>query len=178
MEKGLLPNEVMLGEVSRLLEEGREVVMKPKGNSMLPFIRGDIDSVALRKPEQLKVGDIALARFNGKYILHRVIALEGDKVTLMGDGNLSGTEKGNRSEVFGIVTEIISPEGLEAVNFNRMISMNASAAFLWKEVEDKDFDTETLVQLLLDNYDITREVAEKDVATLLQSWKEAGVVEE
>lgn len=111
MEKELLPNEVMLGEVARLLEEGREVVMKPKGFSMLPFIRGDIDSVALHKPEQLKVGDIALARFNGKYILHRVIALEGDKVTLMGDGNLSGTEKGSRSEVFGIVTEIISPEG-------------------------------------------------------------------
>ena len=73
---------------------------------------------------------------------------------------------------------ILVAEGLETVNFNRMISMNASAAFLWKEVEDKDFDTETLVQLLLDNYDITREVAEKDVATLLQSWKEARVVEE
>ena len=71
---------------------------------------------------------------------------------------------------------ILVAEGLEAVNFNRMISMNATAAFLWREVEDKDFDAEGLVQLLLDNYDITREVAEKDVATLLQSWKEADVV--
>jgi hypothetical protein len=35
-----------------------------------------------------------------------------------------------------------------------------------------------LVQLLIDNYDITREVAEKDVDQLLQSWKEANIVEE
>lgn len=73
---------------------------------------------------------------------------------------------------------ILVAEGLEAANFNRMISMNASAAFLWKEVEDKEFDSEMLVQLLLDNYDIAREVAEKDVAALLKSWKEAGVVED
>lgn len=73
---------------------------------------------------------------------------------------------------------ILVAEGLEAANFNRMISMNASAAFLWKEVEDKEFDSEMLVQLLLDNYDITREVAEKDVAALLKSLNEAGVVED
>ena len=73
---------------------------------------------------------------------------------------------------------ILVAEGLKAANFNRMISMNASAAFLWKEVEDKEFDSEMLVQLLLDNYDITREVAEKDVAALLKSLNEAGVVED
>ena len=73
---------------------------------------------------------------------------------------------------------ILVAEGLEAVNFNRMISMNETATFLWKEVEGKEFDAEMLVQLLLDNYDTSREVAEKDVAALLKSWKEAGVVEQ
>ena len=57
-----------------------------------------------------------------------------------------------------------------------MISMNESAAFLWKALENKDFESDTLVDLLLEEYDITREVAEKDVATLLQTWKEADLI--
>jgi hypothetical protein len=109
MTKVVLPNEVLIGEVAELLNAGREVVMTPKGNSMLPFIRGDVDNVRLRKPESLHVGDIVLAWFGGRYVMHRIIALDGDMVTLMGDGNLQGTEKGSRSEVLGIVVEIITP---------------------------------------------------------------------
>ena len=105
----VLPNEVLIGEVAELLNAGREVVMTPKGNSMLPFIRGDVDNVRLRKPESLHVGDIALARFGGRYVMHRIIAINGDTVTLMGDGNLQGTESGPRSEVIGVVLEIITP---------------------------------------------------------------------
>lgn len=72
---------------------------------------------------------------------------------------------------------ILVAEGLEAVDFSRMISMNESAAFLWKAVGDKDFEAETLVNLLMEEYDITREMAEKDVASLLQTWKEANIIE-
>ena len=72
---------------------------------------------------------------------------------------------------------VLVAEGLEAVDFSRMISMNESAAFLWRSVEDKDFEAETLVDFLLEEYDIAREVAEKDVATLLQTWKEADLIE-
>lgn len=110
MEKVYLPNEVLMSEIAQLLSEGREVVMTPKGNSMLPFIRGEVDSVRLRKTERLQVGDIVLAHFDGRFLLHRVIALDGEKVTLMGDGNLKGTEEGPRSEVFGKVVEIITPQ--------------------------------------------------------------------
>ena len=73
---------------------------------------------------------------------------------------------------------ILVAEGLEAVDFSSMISMNESAAFLWNEVEDKDFDAETLTTLLTDNYDITRETAQNDVAVLLESWSAAGLIEE
>ena len=71
---------------------------------------------------------------------------------------------------------ILVAEGLEAVDFSRMISMNESAAFLWNAVEGKDFEAETLVNLLMEEYGITREVAEKDVAALLQTWKEANII--
>ena len=73
---------------------------------------------------------------------------------------------------------ILIAEGLEAVDFSRMISMNESAAFLWKEVEDKDFDAEMLTALLTDNYDIALETAQNDVAALLESWSAAGLIEE
>lgn len=68
---------------------------------------------------------------------------------------------------------ILVAEGLEAADANRLISMNESAAFLWKAVEDKEFDAETLIDLLIEEYGITREVAEKDVASLLETWKQA-----
>lgn len=74
---------------------------------------------------------------------------------------------------------ILIVEGLEAeVDFSRMISLNESAAFLWKEIVDKDFDAEMLASLLVDNYDIDRETAQNDVAALLKSWSAAGIIEE
>lgn len=109
MEKVAFPNEVLLGEIAQLLSVGREVVMTPKGISMLPFIRGEVDQVKLRQPGKLKVGDIVLAHFGGQYVMHRIIEISGDRITLMGDGNLQGTEQGKYSEVVGLVTEIIKP---------------------------------------------------------------------
>lgn len=109
--KLLLPNEVLLGEVERMLDEGREVLMVPKGRSMLPFIRGEVDKVLLSKPKELKVGDIALAWVDDRYVMHRVIAIDGQKVTLMGDGNLQGREQTTRDQVVGVVVDIITPEG-------------------------------------------------------------------
>ena len=61
---------------------------------------------------------------------------------------------------------------------NQMISMNETAAFLWEAVEGKTFDTEALAKLLVDEYDISMEVAEKDVTALLQTWNKAGVIED
>ena len=73
---------------------------------------------------------------------------------------------------------ILVAEGLEAVDFSRMISLNASAALLWQEVEGKEFDADALVQLLLDEYDVDREMAEKDVKALLETWTKANVIED
>ena len=110
MGKVILPNEVLLGEVARLLGEGREVVMTPKGRSMLPFIRGEVDRIKLQQPDGLSVGDIVLAYFGNRYVLHRIVGINGDKITLMGDGNLKDVEQGDRKDVVGVVVEIITPD--------------------------------------------------------------------
>ncbi len=106
MDKRVLPNEVLLEEAGRLLDEGRDVTFTPLGSSMLPFIHGGKDSVTLRKMPSAQVGDIALVRLPGRYVLHRIIALEGEKVTLMGDGNLVGTENCTTADIMGTVTAI------------------------------------------------------------------------
>jgi len=107
MDKRILSNEVFLEEVGSLLDEGREVSFTPLGSSMLPFIRGGKDSVRLKKKDTVEVGDMVLVRLKGRYVLHRVIALDGEHVTLMGDGNLRGTEHCLRSDVMGTVTAIL-----------------------------------------------------------------------
>ena len=106
-----MPNEVILSEMARQLDEGRDVIMTPKGVSMLPFIRGEKDSVLLRKTSPLHVGDIVLVNFNGTFLMHRIITINGRRITLMGDGHLQGTETGNISDVLGTVIEIIRPNG-------------------------------------------------------------------
>ena len=110
MDRIVLPNDVLLNEVAQLLGEGREVIITPKGRSMLPFIRDEVDQVKLRQSDSLSVGDIVLAYFGNHYVLHRIVAINGEKVVLMGDGNLKGTEQGDRSEVVGKVVEIITPD--------------------------------------------------------------------
>lgn len=95
MKKVILSNNVLLGEVERLLRNGTTVTIRTKGNSMLPFIVGERDSVVLVPySERPNVGDIALAHLNNNvYVLHRIISIsENENVILMGDGNLKGTE--------------------------------------------------------------------------------------
>jgi len=106
-----LPNELMLSEVSEFLNEGREVVIKTKGWSMLPFIIGDRDSVKLKRSESYEEGDIVLARLaGGQWVLHRLFRkLDGDRIILKGDGNLVGTEQCLLSDIRGAVVEILKP---------------------------------------------------------------------
>ncbi len=113
MDKRVIPNDILLGEVAALLREGREAVITPTGNSMLPFIRGGVDHVVLRRTDDITVGDIVLVHTGGRYILHRLIARDGDALTLMGDGNLQGTESCTTAEVVGTVTAVIRPSGRE-----------------------------------------------------------------
>jgi len=106
MDKLILPNGVLLGEVSKIIAEGKDVAFTPKGNSMLPFIYGGKDSVIITAAPSVKVGDIVLVKIDGKYLLHRIYEIDGDKLTLMGDGNIRGTEACMKSDVVGRVREI------------------------------------------------------------------------
>jgi hypothetical protein len=72
---------------------------------------------------------------------------------------------------------IVAGEGLEHMNFNKLISLNATAAFLWKALVGKEFTAEEMAQLLVDEYGIDMELALTDSRNLMQSWTEAGIAE-
>lgn len=72
---------------------------------------------------------------------------------------------------------IVVAEGLEHINFNKLISLNATAAYLWKKLVDKEFTTEEMAQLLIDEYGIDMELAMTDSAKLMEAWKDAGIAE-
>ncbi|MBQ6283726.1 MAG: S24/S26 family peptidase [Bacteroidales bacterium] len=111
-EGKIVDMDLFMGGIGEFLGEGKEVVMTPKGNSMLPFIKGDRDSVVLTKPSKpFEVGNIVLAKVGQRYIMHRIFAVEGDSLTLMGDGNVCGTESCHTSDVIGLVTEIRKENG-------------------------------------------------------------------
>lgn len=74
---------------------------------------------------------------------------------------------------------IITGEGVAQIDFNKMIVLNESAAFLWKGVGDgRDFTVEDLASMLVDCYGIDMDTASRDSAAIAQKWIEAGIVSE
>jgi hypothetical protein len=72
---------------------------------------------------------------------------------------------------------IVTGEGLARVDFSRVVSLNATAAYLWEQVEGKDFTPDDLVALLTARYDVDEARAREDVDKMLVSWREAGLIE-
>jgi hypothetical protein len=93
----IVPNDILLGEIRKLVAEGHPVKFRVRGYSMLPFIVGDRDSVRLVKTNVYQPKDIVLAEIQpGHYVLHRIVSIAGnqpeDSVILMGDANMKEQE--------------------------------------------------------------------------------------
>ena len=77
---------------------------------------------------------------------------------------------------------ILVGESMALINFNKMITLNETAAFLWEKAAEAtsahgSFDASTLCQALCAEYDVAPEPAMTDVTATISSWKEAGVIE-
>lgn len=72
---------------------------------------------------------------------------------------------------------IIVAEGKENIDFTKIISMNETAAYLWKNVEGKDFDSDTLKNLLMKEYEVEETTADTDAKNIAKQWIEAGIAE-
>ena len=108
----VLPNDEILHALIALVDDGQRVILPVKGNSMLPFIIGGRESVEMVKPETIAVGDVVLAWINGnRFVVHRIIRIEGDQVQLMGDGNITAEEYCTISDVKARAEYVVTPKG-------------------------------------------------------------------
>lgn len=98
-----VPNAVLLGQVKEAIREGHTATINVKGYSMRPFLEHCRDKVRLAPFTDLKVGDAVLAEFSpDKYVLHRIIEIDGDVVVMMGDGNLRHKEICCKEDIVGL----------------------------------------------------------------------------
>ncbi|MBR3744279.1 MAG: PqqD family protein [Bacteroidales bacterium] len=72
---------------------------------------------------------------------------------------------------------IVVGEGLALVNFDKMLSLNESAAYLWEQVNGRDFTEDDLTNLLTDKYEVSEEKAREDVRKMIIIWQENGMLE-
>ena len=72
---------------------------------------------------------------------------------------------------------IVAAEGIENINFSKLISLNSTAAFLWKALEGKEFTVEEMAQLLVDEYGIDMDTALTDSKSLCKAWMDAEIAE-
>ena len=74
---------------------------------------------------------------------------------------------------------IIVPAGIENVDFSRIISLNPTAAFLWEKISCmEEFTIDTMVEALLEEYEVEEEIAREDSKLIVERWKEMELIEE
>ncbi|MBR4365882.1 MAG: PqqD family protein [Bacteroidaceae bacterium] len=72
---------------------------------------------------------------------------------------------------------VIVGEGIEQINFNKLLTLNDTAAFLWEEAGKGDFTVESLVEALTQQYDVDSDIATADVKRLIDKWLDMGLIE-
>lgn len=74
--------------------------------------------------------------------------------------------------------KVIIAQGIENLDFSKMINLNESAAYLWEQVQGTDFTAADLAAKLCEAYDVDEATATADAEALMKSWLEMGLVEE
>lgn len=72
---------------------------------------------------------------------------------------------------------VVIGEGLAQVSFNKMLSLNDSAAWLWEQVQGMEFTPEVLAGLLQEKYEVDAVRALDDSQKIVSEWLEQGVLD-
>lgn len=137
MEKLIVSNDTFFDAVIALLREGKKVTVPAKGESMLPFIVGGVDSVVLEGVDggapagtvlrTANVGDVVLFRADGRFILHRIIYKDNDKALceIQGDGILRAKDLCGCDQIYGRVTTVlkggVTPVDVDSPSYRRKV---------------------------------------------------------
>lgn len=99
-----IANRELFGIVRDTLLEGSTVRVAVNGQSMLPFFRSG-STITLRpvREEDIRKYSVVMADAGDSFVVHRIIEVGEEKVTLLGDGNYIGTESVSRDKIYGVV---------------------------------------------------------------------------
>lgn len=70
---------------------------------------------------------------------------------------------------------IVVPAGDTAIDFNGMITLNETAAFLWSLLEN-DTDEEAMVKAMLAEYEVDEETARNGIERFVNKLRDEGLL--
>ena len=74
---------------------------------------------------------------------------------------------------------VIVAEGLENIDFSKIISLNESAAYLWRKAEALPaFTADDMKAWILEEYEVDEATAQADAQAVAQQWIQAGITME
>lgn len=99
-----IANRELFAIVRDTLLEGSTVRVAVKGQSMLPFFRSG-STITLRPINEgdIRKYNVVMADAGNAFVVHRIIEVSEEYVTLLGDGNYLGTERVTRDKIYGVV---------------------------------------------------------------------------
>ena len=99
-----IANRELFAIVRDTLLEGSTVRVAVNGQSMLPFFRSG-STITLRpiKEGDIRKYNVVMADAGNAFVVHRIIEVGEDFVTLLGGGNYLGTERVTRNKIYGVV---------------------------------------------------------------------------
>ena len=70
---------------------------------------------------------------------------------------------------------IVVPVGEELVNFDAMITLNETGAFLWEQLQEEKTEEE-LVKALCAEFDVSQDIAKSDISEFIGLLQQAKVL--
>lgn len=104
----------LLDNIEEVVATGELFKLRVTGYSMLPLLGHRNDIIVVRRVDNSEkiIGRIAMFRGpRHNIIVHRVIDVSNDEVTLRGDGNIFQIEHCRREEIIGVVESVIRNSG-------------------------------------------------------------------
>lgn len=100
----IISNRTLFSVVRDTLLEGNTVRVAVKGESMLPFFRSG-STITLRpvREEDIRKYNVVMADAGHAFVVHRIVDVKDDCITLFGDGNIRGVERVARDKIYGVV---------------------------------------------------------------------------
>ena len=112
----------LTSHIEQIVKPGETFKMVVTGYSMLPLLGYGRDTIILHRTtdDEDIMGRIAMFRASdGHIVVHRIIAVEGDVVTLRGDGNILQCESSLRKDILGVVESVVRESGHEVSCLSR-----------------------------------------------------------